>query len=88
MAAVNIKRGNIDIYLGTARSFLSKRKHFRIVRCALIRDRNGRCWLICTAEEKQRTCYWKAFRYSGEVIMAVEAHGITVVAGKSISATL
>ena len=42
-------------------------------------------WPELWLEEKQRTCSWKAVRLFEEVMTAMEAYGVTAVAGKSIS---
>ena len=48
----------------------------------LITVRAGRDWSVQLGEN-QRTCSWKAVRLFGEVMTAMEAYGVTVVAGES-----
>ena len=72
MAAVNVKRGD------TMDPQYSK----TIWWCALIRDRDRDSVQL---EEKQITCSWRAVWLFGVVTTAVEVHGVTVVAGKSIA---
>ena len=72
----------------------SKRKHFPGVLliwwCALITDHDG-CSVLADLyswkRSKELTLAWKAVRLFEVAVMAVKAHGVTVVAGRLISAS-